>query len=109
MSIFEITTRVSHKWLERKTKHELASIIMNNIDRIDLFAADRRSESARVRIKESWMNAGRFATQLGPPVFVEQLWTPVLWDGDDVPDFFKTAGLESISDSPSKPSTAHVS
>jgi hypothetical protein len=34
----EITTRISHKWLERKHKHELASIIMSNLDRINLFA-----------------------------------------------------------------------
>lgn len=38
MSIIEVTTRISHKWLERKHKHELASIIMANLDRINLFA-----------------------------------------------------------------------
>ena len=38
MSVFEITTRIRPKWLERKTKHELASIIFANIDRVDLFA-----------------------------------------------------------------------
>ena len=38
MSTFEVTTRISHKWLERKSKRELASIIMANLDRIDLFA-----------------------------------------------------------------------
>ena len=44
MSVFEVTTRISPKWLERKTKHELASIIFANIDRIDLFASASNSE-----------------------------------------------------------------
>lgn len=43
MSIIETTTRISRKWLERKPKHELASIIMANIDKIDLFAEERKA------------------------------------------------------------------
>ena len=38
MGITTTTTRISSKWLERKSKHELAGIIMNNLDKIDLFA-----------------------------------------------------------------------
>lgn len=38
MSTTTTTTRISRKWLERKSKHELAGIIMNNLDKIDLFA-----------------------------------------------------------------------
>ena len=41
MSVFEVTTRISHKWLERKSKHELVSIILANIDQINLFANAR--------------------------------------------------------------------
>lgn len=36
--ILTVTTRISRKWLERKSKAELASIILANIDKIDLFA-----------------------------------------------------------------------
>lgn len=38
MAIIQTTTRISREWLERKPKHELASVIMANLDRIDLFA-----------------------------------------------------------------------
>lgn len=38
MSIIQTTTRISREWLERKPKQELASIIMANLDKIDLFA-----------------------------------------------------------------------
>ena len=47
MSTMNITTRISHRWLERKTKHELASIIMNNIDRISLFAEPDKGVRSR--------------------------------------------------------------
>lgn len=38
MSILEVTSRITPKWLERKSKAELVSIIWKNLDRIDLFA-----------------------------------------------------------------------
>jgi hypothetical protein len=37
MSVMEVTTKIDRRYLERKTKAELAGIILNNIDRIDLF------------------------------------------------------------------------
>jgi hypothetical protein len=40
MSIVEVTTRISKRWLMRKSKDELASIIMANIDHIDLFSEE---------------------------------------------------------------------
>lgn len=46
MSVFVSTTRISRKWLERKPKHELASIIMANIDKIDLFADENTDGSS---------------------------------------------------------------
>src|SRR5512146_1493305 len=45
MSITETTTRISHQWLERKSKAELAAIIMANLDQIDLFASGRESQA----------------------------------------------------------------
>lgn len=46
MSVLITTTRISHQWLERKPKHELASIILANIDKIDLFADENRTREA---------------------------------------------------------------
>lgn len=38
MSVMKVTTRITHRYLMRKSKYELAFIIMANIDKIDLFA-----------------------------------------------------------------------
>ncbi len=40
--ITTIETRIDRKWLERKPKHELASIILANIYKIDLFAEESK-------------------------------------------------------------------
>jgi len=48
----------------------------------------------RVRIKTGWEAAGRRGIELAR-VFADQNWSVVLWDGDDDPDCFKSAGLES--------------
>jgi hypothetical protein len=58
MSILSITTTISHKWLERKSKRELASIIMANIDRVSLFAELPPPLEVRVAV---WVK-----TRLGP-------------------------------------------
>lgn len=52
-----------------------------------------RANPVYVVIRDGWENAGKRGMVLGPPVFVEQNWTPVLWDDEDDPDFHKTAGL----------------
>jgi len=49
MSTMEITTRINRKWLERKPKHELASIIMSNLGRINLFAEHGEVQSGHDR------------------------------------------------------------
>jgi hypothetical protein len=41
LSITVTTTRVTRQWLMRKSKDELASIILANLDRIDLFGQAR--------------------------------------------------------------------
>jgi len=56
-------------------------------------------EKKKVRIKQGWSAnwlGGRTGETLGPDVMVEQWWTPVKWDDEDDPDWFKTAGLEVI-------------
>jgi hypothetical protein len=60
----------------------------------------------RVRIADDWHGAGqegrivgrhtRTVRSLGHGVFVEQWWCLVLWDGDDDPEFHKSAGLVLI-------------
>lgn len=50
MSVFECTSRISQRWLERKTKADLARIIMANLDKIDLFADESKQEIRRLRI-----------------------------------------------------------
>jgi hypothetical protein len=48
----------------------------------------------RVRIKDGWHDSGRRGVALGNNIFCEQWWTPILWDGEEDPDFCKTDGLE---------------
>jgi len=49
-------------------------------------------------IKEGWEDAGLRGKVLGPDVICPnragQKWTPVLWDGEEDPDWNKTAGLD---------------
>lgn len=53
-----------------------------------------RKNLALVRIRKGWEGAGRIGRVLGNAVMVQQWWTPVLWEDEDDPNFFKTAGLE---------------
>jgi len=49
----------------------------------------------KVVIKQGWDQAGRVGYTLGPSTMVVgQAWTPVLWNGEDDPDWHKTPGLE---------------
>ena len=52
----------------------------------------------RVRIKADWIYARREGTVIGLGITspIGQHWTPVKWDSEDDPDWFKTAGLEDI-------------
>ena len=51
----------------------------------------------KVIIREGWHDAGKQATVLGPPVFVEQYWLPVVFDDEEDPTFFKLAGLRQTN------------
>lgn len=46
------------------------------------------------KIKKGWEGEGKTGIVLGKPVFVEQAWTPILWDDEEDPTWFKAAGLE---------------
>ena len=48
----------------------------------------------KIRIRKGWGDAGGTGVCLGPEIFVEQDWVPVIWDGDEDPTFSKAAGLE---------------
>lgn len=51
---------------------------------------------SRVKIKDGWHDAGKEGFIIGEEALIGQYWTPVLWDGDDDPDWHKSAGLERI-------------
>ena len=46
-----------------------------------------------VEVHPDWQDKGKMACVLGPSVFVQQLWTPVMFEDKEAPEFFKTAGL----------------
>lgn len=48
----------------------------------------------KIKIKKGWEGEGREGKRLGPDIYVEQNWTPVLFDNEEDPTFFKSAGLE---------------
>ena len=57
-----------------------------------------------VKIRDGWQWAGRVGLVLASPICTRQYplsggqsWTPVLWEDEEDPDFFKTAGLESCT------------
>jgi len=50
----------------------------------------------RVRIRSGWEGVGRKGTVLGNPIFHEQDWLPVLWDGESDPDFIKMRAVEVL-------------
>lgn len=50
-------------------------------------------------IKDGWGSAGRQGKILGTPFNVNGMeWTPILWDGDEDPDWYKADGLEILSE-----------
>ncbi len=52
----------------------------------------------RVRIRPSWHGAGQTGTRLGSEIFVGTMgWTPVIWDGEEDPEWFKTHGLVEVN------------
>lgn len=53
----------------------------------------------KVRIKDGWCEAGKTGVQIGFPVMIGQLWTPVMWDDEEDPDWHKSAGLEVVQGS----------
>lgn len=56
-----------------------------------------RTEKEKLRIKKGWHQEGREGVRLGPDIIPpghQMPWTPVLWDGEDDPDFHKSVGLE---------------
>jgi hypothetical protein len=44
-------------------------------------------------IKEGWDQAGKGLEVLGPAVYVEQWWVPVLHPDEEDPSFYKEASL----------------
>jgi hypothetical protein len=76
----------SHEILEFATDHFISMI-----------DTDTKFTRLRVQIRDGWMHEGKQGTLLGPPVYAQQNWSPVLWDGEEDPDFHKTKGLIGVS------------
>ena len=52
----------------------------------------------KVRIRFGWVQFGKVGVIIGEPVFVGQSWTPVVWDDEEDPEFYKTVALEVQGD-----------
>jgi hypothetical protein len=51
----------------------------------------------RGKIDDGWFNAGQEFEILGEPIHVNgQDWTPIVYDGEEDPDFIKTAAVKII-------------
>ncbi len=48
MSVYEVTSRITHRWLMRKSKDELAEIIYANLDSMDLFREQMQERDSLV-------------------------------------------------------------
>ena len=46
-----------------------------------------------VCIADGWNDSGKRGRVIGYEVFFGQWWCPVLWDGDEDPEFYKSEGL----------------
>lgn len=63
-------------------------------------------DTVTVRINKGWENAGRIGKKLGESILIEQWWTPVLWEGDEDPDWHKAAALTIVD--PDKPEPSEI-
>jgi hypothetical protein len=52
----------------------------------------------RIRVRKGWDREGEKAIILGPPVFKDQWWVPVLFEGEDDPDLHKAAAFEEFDE-----------
>lgn len=85
---------------ERNWKAWDASEVKRAVE-LAFVAGQKQKEVFRKRrciIREGWAFAGREGTIIGESVFVEQSWTPVLWDDEEDPEFFKTGALQIIEE-----------
>jgi len=50
----------------------------------------------RVEIRKDWEDAGKQGVALSNPIWSQQDWLPVLWDGEEDPDFIKVASIKIV-------------
>lgn len=84
------------KYLKRL---EDAKIKNARIEKEKVQEKKRQLERAHaIVIKAGWEGAGKQGKVVGCAINSEttQEWTPVLWDGEEDPEFFKSAGLERL-------------
>lgn len=54
-------------------------------------------KSKRRRIKEGWEGASKEGKVLGEQIVVNGImWAPILWDGEEDPDWQKSVSLEEL-------------
>lgn len=58
--------------------------------------ACRTHECHKIRIKDGWEDAGRLGQTVGNDIIQGNKWTPIVWDGEDDPEFHKTRGLDFL-------------
>lgn len=80
------------KYRKRLEENRLGAIEANRIKKAAEEEEQRKKK--RVKIKKGWENEGKTGKTVGNISFLKQDWTPVLWDNEEDPEFFKTAGLE---------------
>lgn len=79
MSVITVTTTITRKWLERKSKFELASIILANVHlgKIDMFAEDQSAAILRELVRQMRERAS-FADTSASLSRLLQTWADVL-------------------------------
>ena len=59
----------------------------------------RRPGNEKLRIKAKWHDAGKVGMRVGPDVQIGgMIWTPILWDDENDPDFQKATSLERVKE-----------
>jgi hypothetical protein len=64
-----------------------------------IFSRPSKHQNKRIRIKKGWHDEGKTGVCVGPDADINgQAWTPVLWDGEEDPDFHKAHSLERVKE-----------
>lgn len=66
-------------------------------DNVNTVPTHECKPNRRIQIKEAWGDAGQQGLRIGKDYMVNGMtWTPVLWDGEEDPDFIKSHAIEPV-------------